>query len=144
MRAGLFILLAVALPAAGAEGSLAAPPSATYSALRVAGALCLVFSLLFAGVWAYRNSARFAGGRGRTAKLKVLETRALGHRHSIFVVGYEQQRLLLSTSPTGVTMISHLPEAPAAEPEREGAEASPAPPLSFAAAFMSAVAAGRK
>jgi flagellar biogenesis protein FliO len=135
-------LLALASTSFGADTIMAPPPpSIGFSVVRVVGALCLVFSLLFGGVWVYRNSARFAPGRGKLAKLKVLESRALGHRHSIFVVGYENQRLLLSTSPTGVTMLSHLPEATAEEVEAEST-AQPLP--SFSTAFLQALTAGRK
>src|SRR5437870_10855067 len=102
-------LLALASTSFGADAVMAPPPpSIGFSVLRMIGALCLVFSLLFGGVWIFRNSARFNPNRA-TARLKVLESRSLGHRHSIFVIGYENQRLLLSTSPTGVTMLSHLP-----------------------------------
>jgi flagellar biogenesis protein FliO len=134
--------LAIASTSFGAEAAaLPAPPSIGFSVLRMIGALCLVFSLLFAGVWVYRNGSRFAPGRGRPTKLKVLESRALGHRHSIFVVAYENQRLLLSTSPTGVTMLSPLPEstAHAAEPEPAVAETP-----SFSNAFLQALSAARK
>ena len=135
-------LLALASTSFGAEAVMAPPPpSIGFSVLRMIGALCLVFSLLFAGVWIYRNSARFAPGRSRNSKLRVLESRALGHRHSIFVVGYDNQRLLLSTSPTGVTMLSHLPEATTAEVEAE-ATSEPAP--NFSTAFLQALTSGRK
>lgn len=135
-------LLAVASTSFGADTvGPAAPPSIGFSVLRTIGALCLVFSLLFGGAWVYRNSSRFAPRRGRAAKLKVLESRSLGHRHSIFVVGYDNQRLLLSTSPTGVTMLTHLPEASGEEVEAEAAQ----PPLpNFSTAFLQALTAARK
>jgi flagellar biogenesis protein FliO len=135
-------LLALASTSFGADTILApAPPSIGFSVLRMIGALCLVFSLLFGGVWVFKNSARFAPGRGRAAKLKVLESRSLGHRHSIFVVGYDNQRILLSTSPTGVTMLSHLPEASVEETETEVAtDTTP----NFSTAFLQALTAGRK
>jgi flagellar biogenesis protein FliO len=135
-------LLALASTSFGADAIVAAPPpSVGFSVLRVIGALCLVFSLLFGGVWAFRNSARLSPGRNRIAKLKVLESRSLGHRHSVFVVGYDNQRLLLSTSPTGVTMLTHLPEASA---EEAAAEAATEPLPNFSAAFLQALTAGRK
>jgi flagellar biogenesis protein FliO len=136
-------LMAIASTSFGADVGtpISAPPSIGFSVLRMIGALCLVFALLFGGVWAYRNSSRFAAARGRASKLKILESRALGHRHSIFVVGYDSQRLLLSTSPTGVTMLTHLPEATAQELEAEAA--APAPP-NFSSAFLQALTAGRK
>jgi len=138
----ILALLALASTSFGAEAVIASPPpSIGFSVLRMIGALCLVFSLLFGGVWIFRNSARFAPGRNRAAKLKVLESRSLGHRHSIFVVGYEGQRLLLSSSPTGVTMLSHLPEASAEESEAESGQ-EPLP--NFSTAFLQALSAGRK
>jgi len=135
-------LLALASTSFGADAIVASPPpSIGFSVLRVIGALCLVFSLLFGGVWIYRNSPRFAPRRGKVAKLKVLESRSLGHRHSIFVVGYDNQRLLLSTSPPGVAMLSHLPEATNEEAEAEAS--APALP-NFPTAFLQALTAGRK
>lgn len=134
-------LLAFASTSFGAETITApAPPSVLFSVLRMIGALCLVLSLLFGGLWFYRNSARFAGGRRASSKLKIIESRALGHRHSIFVVGYDQQRLLLSTSPTGVTMLTHLPEAGVEEQAEADQPALP----NFATALRQALAVGRK
>ena len=40
--------------------------------------------------------------------------RPLGARQSLFVVAYEQQRFLIATSPAGVNLVSHLPDAEAA------------------------------
>lgn len=136
-------LLAIASTSFGADAAapISAPPSIGFSVLRMIGALCLVFALLFGGVWAFRNSSRFAASRGRASKLKILESRSLGHRHSIFVVGYDNQRLLLSTSPTGVAMLSHLPEATAEELEAEST-AEPAP--NFSNTFLQALSAYRK
>ena len=53
---------------------------------------------------------------GRSAQLQIIETRSLGGRHALYVVGYQQQRLLLASSPAGVTLVSHLPGADAPEP----------------------------
>ncbi|MBK7997255.1 MAG: flagellar biosynthetic protein FliO [Verrucomicrobia bacterium] len=36
--------------------------------------------------------------------------KALGGKHALYVVGYQQQRLLLASSPGGVSLVSHLPE----------------------------------
>jgi flagellar biogenesis protein FliO len=33
----------------------------------------------------------------------------LGGRHAVYVLGYEQQRFLISASPSGVSLLSHLP-----------------------------------
>ena len=35
--------------------------------------------------------------------------KALGGKHALYVVGYQQQRLLLACSPAGVSLVSHLP-----------------------------------
>lgn len=49
--------------------------------------------------------------KGHTPKLNILETKSLGQRHAIYVIGYEQQRLLIAASPAGVTMLTTLPTA---------------------------------
>ena len=64
--------------------------------------------------------------------------KSLGQRQALFVVGYEKQRMLVATSPAGVSLLSHLPEA---EPDEktvtaEATEKVPAPRLSFAEAFQ--------
>lgn len=107
-------LLGGAVSALGQTTNLpAAPPlpDATFSVLRVLGALALVLAVFFAGLWLFRNWQRFVGRTGRAPKLAVLEVKAVGNRHSLYVVGYERQRLLLASSPTGITLVSQLPEA---------------------------------
>jgi len=101
--------------------------------LRMAGALALVIGLFLTGVWLYKNWQRFALRRGALPKLSVLEVKSLGQRQAIYVVGYEQQRLLLASSPAGVTLLSHLPEAGEEKP-------APATRLSFAEAFQQVLA----
>lgn len=103
---------------AGAEtNSAAAPlvapslPDAGVSFLRVMGALALVIGIFLGGVWLFKNWQRLAIQRGRAPKLNVLESRSIGGRHAIYVVGYEQERFLISSSPGGVNMLSHLPTA---------------------------------
>jgi flagellar biogenesis protein FliO len=86
-------------------------PSMTLSLLRVMGALALVLGLFLGGVWLFRNWQRLAIRNGAAPKLNILEVRSLGQRHAIYVVGYEQQRMLLASSPNGVTMLTHLPES---------------------------------
>lgn len=101
------------------------------SLLRVTGALALVIGIFLAGVWLLRNWQRLAVRRGRAPKLNVLEIRSLGGRQSIYVVGYEQERFLLASSPAGVNFLTHLP---AAGNEPEGAESKPVVPFSTALA----------
>jgi flagellar biogenesis protein FliO len=111
------------LPSAFAEStnsvatSLTAPalPDAGLSLLRVFGALALVIGLFLGGAWLFKNWKRLAVQRGRAPKLNILETRSLGGRHAVFVVGYEQERFLIASSPAGVSLLSHLPNAAEAE-----------------------------
>jgi flagellar biogenesis protein FliO len=90
-------------------------PDASFSILRVVGALMLVLGLFLAGVWLYKNWQRLALQRGRPAQLQLIEMKALGSKQVLYVVGYQQQRLLLASSPAGVTLVSHLPPADAIE-----------------------------
>jgi len=108
-------------------------PDAGVSLLRVTGSLAIVLGIFLGGVWLYKNWQRLALQRGRAPKLNILETRPLGARQSIFVVGYEQQRFLVATSPAGVNLVSHLPDA-AAHAEEEPGE-KPAGPMPFAQAL---------
>jgi flagellar biogenesis protein FliO len=88
-------------------------PHAGLSLLRVAGSLALVLALFFGGVWLFKNWQRMAVGRGRSLKLHVLEARPLGPRQALYVVGYEQQRFLVASSPAGVALLTRLPEGEA-------------------------------
>jgi flagellar biogenesis protein FliO len=96
--------------AAGLPGS----GSAILALLRVFGALALVFAIFFAGTWVWRNWQRLLTTQGRAPKLAVFEAKSLGQRHTLYVVGYEQERMLIAASPSGVTLLSSLPPAEAA------------------------------
>ncbi|MBI4324911.1 MAG: flagellar biosynthetic protein FliO [Chloroflexi bacterium] len=112
--------------------ALAAPKAEIgFSLLRLGGAFALVLALFFGGVWCFRNGQRMALYRGRVPKLDVLEVKSLGARQALYVVGYEQQRLLLASSPQGITLVSHLPAAAGHEP-------APAV-ISFSAAMQQAL-----
>jgi flagellar biogenesis protein FliO len=107
---------------AGAEtNSITAPliapslPNAGVSFLRVMGALALVIGIFLCGVWLFKNWQRLAVQRGRAPKLNILESRSLGGRHAVYVIGYEQERFLISSSPGGVNLLSHLPAAAESE-----------------------------
>jgi len=120
-----FYVLALALASASAAAPLStnvppvspALPDASFSVIRVFGALVLVLGLFLAGVWLFRNWQRLTIQRGRPSQLQILEMKALGGKHALYVVGYQQQRLLLASSPTGVALVSHLPAADATEVE---------------------------
>jgi flagellar biogenesis protein FliO len=102
------------------------------SFIRVIGALALVIGLFLGGIWFFKNWQRLAVRRGRSPKLNVLETRSLGGRQAIFVVGYNQERFLIASSQSGVNLLSHLPTATNDEPE---ATANSLPTPSFAQAL---------
>jgi flagellar biogenesis protein FliO len=108
-------------------------PDMGASLMRVVGALVLVVAIFLAGVWLFKNWQRLTLRKGASPKLSVLEVRSLGQRQAIYVVGYEQQRMLLASSTAGVTLLSHLPSADA-EP------AVDAPKMSFAEAFQQVLA----
>jgi flagellar biogenesis protein FliO len=113
-------LLAPALAAAQSTNlaSLNPPlPDVGFSVFRVLGALAVVLALFLGGAWLFRNWQRLTLYKGQAPKLKVLEVRSLGHRHALYVVAYEQQRLMLASSPTGVSLLTHLPAADTNEPE---------------------------
>jgi flagellar biogenesis protein FliO len=126
--------MAWAWPVAGfadAANSPAAPmPDLGVSVLRVFGALVLVLALFLGGVWLFKNSQRALGRSNGVNKLHVLEVKSLGNRQSLCVIGYGRQRMLVSSSPAGVSLVSQLPEA---MPE----ELAAAPPPNFADALQS-------
>lgn len=107
-------------------------PDAGASVIRVFGALALVVGIFLGAVWLFRNWQRFTVQKGAGPKLNVLEVRSLGQRQALYIVGYQQQRMLLASSPAGITLLSHLPAA------EEEAEKTPvtAPRMSFAEAFQ--------
>jgi flagellar biogenesis protein FliO len=112
------ITLTVSVASAQVTNAPAAPnldmpplPAAGPSIIRVMGALALVLGIFFGGVWLYRNWQRLTIQRGRAPKLNVMETRPLGGKHALYVIGYEQERFLVSASPNGVSLLTHLPTA---------------------------------
>jgi len=125
LASGIFFVTNSVLGQTNALGFPNKPlPDVSFSALRVLGALIFVLAVFLGGVWLFRNWQRFMVQKGRAPKLTVLEAKALGNRHALYVIAYEQQRMMLAASPTGVTLISHLP---AAEPE--SVVPAPAAPL---------------
>jgi len=126
-------LLGMNLKAQVTNAPLVVPPfpEASVSLLRVTGALALVIGIFLGGVWLFKNWQRIACQRRHQARLNILETRSLGPRQAIFVVAYEQQRFLISTSSAGINLLTHLPDGEAPVP---GAE-PPAAPMPFAQAL---------
>lgn len=111
-------------------------PSLTESLIRLIGGMCVVLGLFLGGVWLMKRTPQLLRKGGDTRKLQVLEARSLGPRQVVYVVGYEQQRMLLATTPNGIQLLTHLP---AAEPTPPG-EVPPTPSKpTFAEALMQAV-----
>jgi flagellar biogenesis protein FliO len=98
-------------------------PDVGASAVRALAALAIVLALFFGGIWLFRNGQRVAWRRNGAPRLAVLESRSLGNRYALYVVGYEQQRLLIGSSPAGMNLLSQLPTATA-----EANTEAPAPP----------------
>lgn len=133
---------AVSSGATNLIGSLSMPGADAGAALvRVLGALALVIALFLGGVWLFRNWQRLAHRTGQPPRLNVVEVRSLGGRHALYVIGYEQERFLISSTPAGINLLTHLP---AAEPATPGAEQSPAAPPSFAQALSQVLKGGQK
>jgi len=89
---------------------MTALPDVGFSALRVVGSFVLVLAVFLGGVWLFKNWQRVAVYKGRAPKLNVLEVKSLGARHALYLVAYEQQRFLISSSPAGINLLTHLPE----------------------------------
>jgi flagellar biogenesis protein FliO len=104
-------------------------PEVGPSILRIFGSLAIVIGIFLGGVWLYRNWQRLTLRRGRVPRLNILETRPLGGRQAIHVIGYESDRFLIASSAAGIQLLSHLPPAEA----EETASATAAP--SFAQAL---------
>lgn len=135
----LLLLVLTLVVAAGEEkAGASALPSMGVAVFRMVGSLGVVIALFFAGAWVFRNLHRFKKPGAELRKLQVLEGKSLGPRQAVYVVAYEQQRLLIGASAQGLTLLTHLPEgAPqaASEPGR-------IVPVSFGEALMQAL--GRK
>lgn len=109
-------------------------PSPLASLGRVMLMLAVVLAIFIGGVWLFRNWQRFTTHRGQAPKLNVLETRSLGGRHAIYVIGYENERLLISSSPGGINLLTHL--QPSDEPVTNQNPGTPAPTFAATLAQM--------
>jgi flagellar biogenesis protein FliO len=133
----LLVWILTAAPALAADALTPAMPSMTVSVFRMLGSLALVIALFFCGAWIFKNGVRFRPVAGTQRKLQVLEAKSLGPRQAVYVVGYEQQRMLIGSTANGLTLITHLPEGTAVEANTERIV-----PVSFGEALMQAL--GRK
>ena len=133
LRGNVALLIFAVPPAAFAEATNTLTlhsdlPAAGLSAIRALGALALVLAVFLGGVWLFRNGQRLAWRKTGAPRLAILESRPLGNRFALYVVGYEQQRMLIGSSPGGITMLSQLPTAAESQPEA----VAPAKAASFA------------
>lgn len=139
MKAALRILILLGLLVAAASTGMAEStnrltlhsdlPDVGASAIRALGALAFVLALFLGGVWLFRNGQRVVWRKNGAPRLAILESRPLGNRIAIHVVGYENQRMLIGSSPAGLNLLSQLPSCTA---EPEPAAAASAPAASFA------------
>ena len=113
------VLFAASSFGAAFESTAPALPGVGYSILRMMGALVVVLAVFLALVWIYRHWSRLAVTRGRSPQLQLLEVKPLGNRHALYVIGYQQQRLLVASSPGGVNLLTQLPEATAESSAQE-------------------------
>jgi flagellar biogenesis protein FliO len=123
-----------ALPTLFAAAGGTSLPDAAGSVARMFAALAFVLALFFGGVWLFRNWQRLSRLRRRT-RLRVIEAQSLGPRQALYVVGYEQQRFMIAASPSGIALVTNLPEAIAAEDAAE----TTAAPASFALLLQNAL-----
>lgn len=89
------------------------------SVLRVCGAFVLVIAVFLAGAWLFKNWQRLVVKKNGAAKLNVIEAKSLGPRQALYVVGYQQQRLLIASSSAGITLLSQLPAADEGETDAQ-------------------------
>lgn len=90
--------------------------------LKLLGSFTVVIGVFLAGAWFFRKSRLFSLYQSKTAHLKILETRSLGYRNSLFVVGYENRRFLLAASSTGINLVSPLPDSMAEDADVRSGE----------------------
>ncbi|MDB6039079.1 MAG: hypothetical protein JWM99_2920 [Verrucomicrobiales bacterium] len=100
------------------------------SFLRVGGSVIFVIALFLSAIWLFKNWQRVTVRGGQVQNLRVLEVKSLGPRNTVYVIGYQRERLLLSSSPAGVNLIAHLPEGDASETSNSTV------PVSFAQALV--------
>ena len=78
--------------------------------VQLAGMLLLVLGLFAAFAWSVKRWRLLPQMRGTQNRLQILETKPLGQRNSIMVVGYGEQRFLIGTNSAGLQMLGQLPD----------------------------------
>jgi flagellar biogenesis protein FliO len=87
------------------------PPSVIFSLMRVVGSLALVLALFFGAVYLFKNWQKLVARQRPASKLQVMEVKSLGPRQALYVIGYEERRMLVGASPAGLTLLGSLPHA---------------------------------
>ena len=125
----MFLFLAASVRAEATNVISTAPPLPDVggSFVRVLGALALVLGIFLGGVWLFKNWQRLTHRHGSAPKLNIVESRSLGARQGIFVIGYDKQRFLVASTPTGVNLLSHLPDAEISETDATERTSAPMP-----------------
>ncbi|MEW6159434.1 MAG: flagellar biosynthetic protein FliO [Verrucomicrobiota bacterium] len=131
-------LATISVAAATAGENSTGLPNAGASVLRVFGALIFVLALFLGGVWLFRNWQRLSWKQNQAPRLQIVEMKPLGNRQALYVVAYEQQRLLVATSQTGIALLTHLPDGENVIHENKSAVTNA--PISFAQALQQVLA----
>ena len=80
------------------------------SLVQLIGMLLLVLGLFAAFAWSVKRWRLLPQMRGTQNRLQILETKPLGHRNSLMVVGYGEQRFLIGANNAGLQLLGQLPE----------------------------------
>ncbi len=78
--------------------------------VRLMVGLSFVLALFLGGISLFKRWQRTSHERSKS-QLDIFESRSLGPRQALYVVGYNQQRFLVASSQAGITLISPLPLA---------------------------------
>jgi flagellar biosynthetic protein FliO len=131
---------AVELPVCAANAATNAVPALAAdlpdmgtSILRLLGSLVLVLGLFLGSVYLFRNWQRLALQRSSGSHLRIQEIKPLGHRHALYLVQCDQQRMLLASTPTGINFIANV------EPADESTSAAPGQTTKDHAPFIHAL-----
>jgi flagellar biogenesis protein FliO len=95
-------------------------------ALRPALPVVFVLGLLFAAAWWIRRSSGGSAGVGffrmarNTRTMHVLERLPLTPQHSLVLVSFPKEKLLLAVHPAGVTIVRSEPLDPPQSAHAEG------------------------
>ena len=117
--------VASASNAKGSEGG-----SMAFAVLQMLASLAVVIGVIYL---LYYLSTRWFGGfaamKGRTGRIKIIETRYLAPKRSLMIVKVAGEYLLLGSGNEGVQLLKKLECGEGLETEREASPATPSPEL---------------